>query len=831
MRGIIATCILVFLNTNALAFYAPKVNNIQRQNTKSSNRRKLVQARSTIDLKTIESSSSQWITIGSTKETLLEGIDDILSKLSARQASLSTYNVGIMILSSLYEIDDIVMIEEKIRTNMPALEVIVGCSTGAVISPLELLGDVCETENRACVSLTLMDAVNVNANWLDDSNMKTATRDQSSGGLKIVFTTEGTKPHLVDFITTIAGPNDSVVGAVASSVTALHSPRVFLSTKEVPLSKYSTGLVSLSLSPRNLTRQFRVASVVARSTLPIGPIYRITKRRKNEILSLCGADGVEEVPLVCLDQVLQSLSGDRADSLKRELLLAVSAHSDMKSYMCQKPTDFEPTVGSLTLAHLGEIDQFAQFSVRDSAFARRALVTANYNLRRVLGHVHETPSSTVVSTLVVSDADRGAKVFRYSSWESAQVEREMQRGGLSVPIFGLFGSGAFVKAAGAAVRLTEMDAAYFIISTSPSNMQIPAIADNEEPRLDESSLTQDVLSVAEADAYSDSRDLLLVRKRDAGSSHAVRVSSMEFTVPEKVPQPANTLESLVWDRDKDLDRMRERFPMTRALLQAKQAEKKFPPRPLNLENVNANMSKRPIVLSLQKQSLNGAKFSDSERLSDYVQDCSKVVAAKGYSLVGIGSHVDSSAFKGQYEDLSDIRVASSQVPVICDDFVLYGYQLFRARECGADAVRLHAAILPVSDLAYMQKTAKVLGLGSIITVASKSQLLEVLKNVPGVQMISVTSRNMRLWKIDKGKASRILADEEVIQALKSYREASSVPLKILMEGFADPEDLNAAVNNSGIDAVVLGEELLQTADSGADWNHVDFEKALVNWLI
>jgi len=55
---------------------------------------------------------------------------------------------------------------------------------------------------------------------------------------------------------------------------------------------------------------------------------------------------------------------------------------------------------------------------------------------------------------------------------------------------------------------------------------------------------------------------------------------MDYFVPEKLPQPENYLESLVWDREKDIDRMRERFQLARALSQAKVAEAKYPRRNL-----------------------------------------------------------------------------------------------------------------------------------------------------------------------------------------------------------------------------------------------------------
>jgi len=103
--------------------------------------------------------------------------------------------------------------------------------------------------------------------------------------------------------------------------------------------------------------------------------------------------------------------------------------------------------------------------------------------------------------------------------------------------------------------------------------------------------------------------------------------------------------------------------------------------------------------------------------------------------------------KGAFEDLQLIK-ENTALPVICDDFILYGYQLFRAKGSGANMVKLYASILPVKDIIYLMKTAKVLNLDVIVVVSSKKQLLEVLVEVEdGLDMIAVTSRNMRVWKV------------------------------------------------------------------------------------
>jgi indole-3-glycerol phosphate synthase len=44
--------------------------------------------------------------------------------------------------------------------------------------------------------------------------------------------------------------------------------------------------------------------------------------------------------------------------------------------------------------------------------------------------------------------------------------------------------------------------------------------------------------------------------------------------------------------------------------------------------------------------------------------------------VAVGTNVDTGAFRGGFEDLEDLK-KSTTLPVVCDDFVVYGYQLFR----------------------------------------------------------------------------------------------------------------------------------------------------------
>jgi indole-3-glycerol phosphate synthase len=58
-----------------------------------------------------------------------------------------------------------------------------------------------------------------------------------------------------------------------------------------------------------------------------------------------------------------------------------------------------------------------------------------------------------------------------------------------------------------------------------------------------------------------------------------------------------------------------------------------------------------------------------------------------------------------------------QLPILCKEFIIDAYQIFKARMVGADAVLLIAAVLPDVDLKYMSKIAKSLGMAALIEVS------------------------------------------------------------------------------------------------------------------
>lgn len=75
------------------------------------------------------------------------------------------------------------------------------------------------------------------------------------------------------------------------------------------------------------------------------------------------------------------------------------------------------------------------------------------------------------------------------------------------------------------------------------------------------------------------------------------------------------------------------------------------------------------------------------------------------------------------------------------DLVALPYQVFKVRQCGADAFVLQAAVWPVEDLGYQCKLAAVLGMACLVEVQSEEQLKAVLEAKPKAAGLVLCARD------------------------------------------------------------------------------------------
>lgn len=54
------------------------------------------------------------------------------------------------------------------------------------------------------------------------------------------------------------------------------------------------------------------------------------------------------------------------------------------------------------------------------------------------------------------------------------------------------------------------------------------------------------------------------------------------------------------------------------------------------------------------------------------------VGPRDRGVVAVGAHADSLTFRGQFDDVEAAKRATG-LPALCNDFLVYGYQIFRAR--------------------------------------------------------------------------------------------------------------------------------------------------------
>jgi indole-3-glycerol phosphate synthase len=241
-------------------------------------------------------------------------------------------------------------------------------------------------------------------------------------------------------------------------------------------------------------------------------------------------------------------------------------------------------------------------------------------------------------------------------------------------------------------------------------------------------LRSDYCTPRELQSYGDREDMVIVTKRDPESASPVKVASMDYVIPEKAPQPSNVLESLVWEREREVDRQRERFQLARALSLAKASQGKYRKRDffdLILQakakaSSAANSASKPVLVEFARDSLyngrlggpEGSLYSPDEALGQvrrFGQEMRTLLGAQGAAgapvLGALGINVDFGTFRGSYEDVEELRRATDagaaagveipDLPIMCSDFVVYAYQLFRAKSSGADAVKLMASVLSV----------------------------------------------------------------------------------------------------------------------------------------
>lgn len=322
---------------------------------------------------TPEVREAAWSSAVSLNDNLDLAVAEAIS--AAAPAGETDFDVALFFVSSIYEASayQYASIFAALQQAFPSIKHIVGATTGAVIGPLQRMHEPVEVEARSSISISLcrLDATIAASTIVMSPEQVSAflrggpsplaaappAAQGSDGKVLLLLATDGVKGRLSELVGRLDEDGVSAFGCVASSVTSLHTPKVFASSVSLPsgaadastivatvptgatgsgdmspLHKSPLGLVGLYLQG-----DIAVQTVVARSCLPIGPAFRVTEADGKEIKMLVELEGragvgagltdsktlAAEPPLVQLERTLGLLSVAQGDALKRELLVGL----------------------------------------------------------------------------------------------------------------------------------------------------------------------------------------------------------------------------------------------------------------------------------------------------------------------------------------------------------------------------------------------------------------------------------------------------------------------------------------------------------------------------
>lgn len=156
-------------------------------------------------------------------------------------------------------------------------------------------------------------------------------------------------------------------------------------------------------------------------------------------------------------------------------------------------------------------------------------------------------------------------------------------------------------------------------------------------------------------------------------------------------------------------------------------------------------------------------------------------------------------FRGRDEYLEEIA-DSVDVPVLRKDFVVDEYQIYRAKELGASAVLLIAAVLDDRELEGYRELAESLGMDALVEAHTREEAERAVSS--GAAIVGINNRDLSTFKVDLGNSIRLR--DAIPDSVVAVSES----------GISSPEDARM-LHEAGYDAVLVGEAFMRSPDRRA----------------
>ena len=272
----------------------------------------------------------------------------------------------------------------------------------------------------------------------------------------------------------------------------------------------------------------------------------------------------------------------------------------------------------------------------------------------------------------------------------------------------------------------------------------------------------------------------------------VRVENLEYAIPHEDSEAKNILEEIVWYKDIEINNFKKSLSLNDLINQIDNL-----PSTKGFINGLIRSKNNPAVIAEVK------KASPSKGVIREDFDPQKIVSIyerSGASCISVLT--DKKFFQGGFEILKDVR-AHTDLPLLCKDFIISPYQVYKARLFGADAILLIAAILKDSDLIYLKKIADQLNLDVLVEVHNHEEMDRVL-SLNSFKLVGINNRDLKTFQTD------LKVSFDLMNKYSDYTTDKKV-IFISESGIKNPEDLNN-LKSHGISGVLIGESFMKEKD-------------------
>lgn len=157
-------------------------------------------------------------------------------------------------------------------------------------------------------------------------------------------------------------------------------------------------------------------------------------------------------------------------------------------------------------------------------------------------------------------------------------------------------------------------------------------------------------------------------------------------------------------------------------------------------------------------------------------------------------------FQGAPEYLQQARAACS-LPVLRKDFLVDAYQVYEARQMGADAILLIVAALSLSQMQEMEGIAQELGMAVLVESHDEAETSQALRlDTP---LIGINNRNLRTFEVSL---------DTTLRQLDHLPEDRIV---VTESGILAPEDV-ARMRSRQVNAFLVGEAFMRAPSPGQE---------------